>query len=426
MNYSRWATIEELKEKLNKITPISKIERSGIPMLMEGKNLYIKDDEAHTMVIGATGSGKTQTTVLPVLRLAMDAEESFIVNDVNGELYGELKHDLEANNYNTVVINLANPSESDNFNPLSLPRKLYLEGKKDQAIDMLDSLGKYLFCSDTYNPNSDPFWVNSATALLVGLTIYEFENSNEEVTISKIANLVNDFENVESKFKELAKDSIVSKYLSSIVLAPEATKGSILAVFKQSIMLLATRESLNELMSKTSFEIENIQKDKTALFIISENKSYTRRLIPMIIEECYQGVRITSDKNRRLNFLLDEFESLIAINEFISMLTSARASNIRFNIYIKSFLELENIYGKETTELLKFNFSNIIYLLSLDYNTLEEISKMCGNQKVNDKFEPLITPEELKLLDQFEAIILMPRINPIRAKLIPDYKIDWK
>ena len=34
--------------------------------------------------------------------------------------------------------------------------------------------------------------------------------------------------------------------------------------------------------------------------------------------------------------------------------------------------------------------------------------------------------EELKLLNTFEAIVLIPRINPIRTKLLPDYKIDWK
>ena len=32
----------------------------------------------------------------------------------------------------------------------------------------------------------------------------------------------------------------------------------------------------------------------------------------------------------------------------------------------------------------------------------------------------------LKLLNNFEAVILIPRINPIKSKLLPDYQIDWK
>ena len=76
--------------------------------------------------------------------------------------------------------------------------------------------------------------------------------------------------------------------------------------------------------------------------------------------------------------------------------------------------------------MLKMVFGNIIYLLANDLETLEEISKLCGKKKVNDNFEPLITVEELKLLDMFEAIILIPRINPIRTKLVPDYQIKWE
>ena len=36
-----------------------------------------------------------------------------------------------------------------------------------------------------------------------------------------------------------------------------------------------------------------------------------------------------------------------------------------------------------------------------------------------------ITPEEIKLLNIFEAIVLIPRNHPIKTKLIPDYQIPW-
>ena len=87
------------------------------------------------------------------------------------------------------------------------------------------------------------------------------------------------------------------------------------------------------------------------------------------------------------------------------------------------FLELNNAYGTEVTELIKISCGNIIYLLANDIETLDEISKMCGNEKDGSR---LITPEELKLLKQFEAIILMPRILPIKTKLLPDYLIEWQ
>ena len=71
------------------------------------------------------------------------------------------------------------------------------------------------------------------------------------------------------------------------------------------------------------------------------------------------------------------------------------------------------------------SFLNIIYLYSNDIYTLEEISKLCGNKYVNNKFLPLVTVDDLKLLENFEAVILLPRIMPFRTKLVPDYRIDW-
>ena len=71
-------------------------------------------------------------------------------------------------------------------------------------------------------------------------------------------------------------------------------------------------------------------------------------------------------------------------------------------------------------------FGNIIYLLANDSETLEEISKLCGNQLTDKGFEPLVTVEDLKLLKTFESVILIPRLNPVKTKILPDYEIKWE
>ena len=100
MAYSRWATVEELKSKLTPISYDSEIKKSGIPMMYDDNNLYIKDDESHTLVIGTAESDKIQSTMLPQLRLAIKARESFIVHDVKGEIYNTLSGELKKQNYN--------------------------------------------------------------------------------------------------------------------------------------------------------------------------------------------------------------------------------------------------------------------------------------------------------------------------------------
>ena len=92
-----------------------------------------------------------------------------------------------------------------------------------------------------------------------------------------------------------------------------------------------------------------------------------------------------------------------------------------WNIH-QNYQQLISVYGKEEAEILKLCFGNILYLLSNDIYSLEEISKMCGEVS---KDVPLITIEELKTMRQFEAIVLMPRIYPYRTKLTPSYKLDW-
>jgi type IV secretory pathway TraG/TraD family ATPase VirD4 len=188
--------------------------------------------------------------------------------------------------------------------------------------------------------------------------------------------------------------------------------------------LFASRENLLNLLSKTDFDYQNINKEKTAIFIISNNKPVSKILIPLIIEEIYYSATL-NENGKRLNIVIDDFENLIPIKNFSNILTLSRSYNIKFTIYIRSILELRNAYGKEGTEVLKIVFGNIIYLLSYDIETLEDISKLCGNTLTEKGLVPLITEDELKLLDNFEAIILIPRINPIKTKLIPDFEIKW-
>ena len=427
MTYSRWATEEEVKEKLVPVNYDSEIKKSGIGLMYDDKTLYIKDDEAHSLIIGSTGSGKTQTCLLPQLRLAIKANESFILHDVKGEVYDKLIGELKKQKYNTIVINLADPSTGDNFNPLSLPYKLYKEGERDKSVDILENIGKYIFSEYNYDASRDPFWEASAMSLFVGLTIYLFENAKEdEINLSSISVISSEFSKLKEYVNTIDKSSLIYMYLSPVVLAPSETAGSILAVFKQKIKLLTSRESLSKMMSKTNFDIANIQNEKSAVFIISDNKSNSKTLIPMIIDECYNAVMNEKEHNRRLNIIIDEFEGLSAIKEFNTVLSFSRSINIKFSVFVKSLLELNNVYGVDNATLLRLCFGNIIYLLANDMYTLEEMSKLCGNVNIEGNIKPLISVEELKLLNMFEAVVLIPRSYPIKTKLLPDYVIDWK
>ena len=424
MVYSRWASKEEILKKGTQVNNDTDIKKSGIELMYDEKNLYIDDSETHNLIIGATGSGKTQATMLPQLRLAIKANESFVVNDIKGEIYNTLSGELIKQGYKVYTINLVDIKKGNNFNPFTLPYKLYKYGNVDAALEMIENIGYYLISNDKYNANQDPFWEISATNLFTGLVLYLFENETiDNITIKNISNLANDNQKMEAYINDIEKDSLIYTYLSTIYNAPGDTKGSIITVFKQKIKPYTVRESISNILSYNNIDILNIQKDKTALFIINENKSTTKNIVSMIIDQCYYAANIIKYKERRLNFYIDDFENIRDIKHFVNILNLARGNNIRFNIYLKSFLELDTIYGKQSADLLKMSFGNIIYLLANDIETLTQISKMCGR---SDENTPLITEEELKTLNYFEAIIISPRMYPIKTKLLPDYQIDWK
>ncbi|MBR3523168.1 MAG: type IV secretory system conjugative DNA transfer family protein [Bacilli bacterium] len=424
MIYSRWASKEEILNKTTQINNDSDIKKSGIEFMYDENNLYIDDSEVHNLVIGSTGSGKTQATMLPQLRLAIKANESFVVNDIKGEIYNVLSGELAKQGYKVYTINLAATKKGNNFNPFALPYKLYKDGDIDTALEMIENIGYYFVSNDTFDPNQDPFWEISAANLFTGLVLYLFENEKiDNITINNVSNLVNDVKKMENYLNDISKDSLIYTYLSTIYNAPSDTKGSIITVFKQKIKLYTVRESLSSILSYNNIDLLNIQKDKTAIFIINENKSTTKNLVSMIIDQCYYTTNILKYKERRLNFYIDDFENIKDIKHFVNILNLARGNNIRFNIYLKSFLELDTIYGKQGADLLKMSFGNIIYLLANDIETLNQISKLCGRSEENT---PLISEEELKTLNYFEAIIISPRMHPIKTKLLPDYQIDWK
>ena len=153
MQYARWATKEELKEKLMKIKKGEQISQVGIPLMYEETQCILIRIE---IIIGSTGSGKTQTTILPMLELSIQANESFLTIDPKGELYKSLGKRLNQQEYKTTIIDLEDTSLGNNWNPLLLPYQVYKQKDKDRAQEMIEEVAYYLLSSTPF-VNQDPF-----------------------------------------------------------------------------------------------------------------------------------------------------------------------------------------------------------------------------------------------------------------------------
>ena len=422
-SYARWTTKKELINLLTKVNPKEKIKNSGIEMDYDSDNLYLDTTDAPTLVIGGQASGKSQTISLPLIKSTCLAEESIIINDVGGFFYENTSKEFINNNYDVKVINFSDVTKTNYYNPLALPYLLYKEANKDKALELIENLSYYIFKDEE---NTDSFWKNSSRDYFTGIVLYLFENAKEkEINLSSVYSLslsLNENQKLIEEINSLDKLNSIYIYLTNIISAPKETKGGIVATFTQNLTQYIAKENLSNMLSSNDIDLTSITKNKTAIYIINKTEQLANNLASLLINQLIEATIIYGKKERRLNILLDEFNNLAPICNLSNLINYTRSLNMRFTILLNSYIELKNKYGKEESELIKYSCSNIIYLLAKDDYTLEEISKLCGNQ--NSK-SALITKEELKTLKLFEAIILKTRVMPIKTKLKPDYLINW-
>ena len=74
------------------------------------------------------------------LKEIINSGENFIVNDTKEEYYKTFMPTLKENGYKTYLINYKDALNSNGFNPLIVPYKLYKSGNKDLAIDEINNI----------------------------------------------------------------------------------------------------------------------------------------------------------------------------------------------------------------------------------------------------------------------------------------------
>lgn len=83
--------------------------------------------ETHALVLGTTGTGKTQVLANPTIRiLAHTAQKpSLVMTDPKGELYADNARVLKEEGYDIVVLNLNDPYASSMWNPMEIAYRVY-------------------------------------------------------------------------------------------------------------------------------------------------------------------------------------------------------------------------------------------------------------------------------------------------------------
>ena len=187
--YSRWTKDKEMKKTLKEVNiKDDYYEYAGFPIVNDGIHMWVDDGESHNLVIGSTGTGKTQCIIHPLVKILAKKGESMIVTDPKGEIYRESASLLKEKGYKIVILNFRDPQRGNCWNPLSLPYNLYRNGNSDKAMELLDDLAANILYDEAGGASKDPFWEKTASDFFVGLALGLFEDAKpEEININSIS-----------------------------------------------------------------------------------------------------------------------------------------------------------------------------------------------------------------------------------------------
>lgn len=459
---SKFATMDIIKKQFP-IWNFGKNNNAGGMVVAIDKNKYYVDSSSnHTLIVGSTGSGKTVSVVYPLIFNLADNGESMIINDVKGELYKTSYDYLKQHGYNIKVINLRDTNNSDFWNPLTLAYQYYKENNFEKEIETINDLANAI-CEDV--TSHDKYWQESSSSVLSGLCLALIEDakSEEQIHFHSIYNLL-----VEHGAKKFGDQNSLDKYFTDRPFGNTAknlyatgnfargeTRATIFSILAAKLRVFGDI-GVSYTTSRSSFNIRDIGKEKTAIFLVIPDEKLSRHFIgSLFVNQVYQVLVEEAQKNSsgtlpvRVNFIMEELCNTIKISELSKKLTVARSRLIRFYLIVQDFNQISEIY-KDMAGTIKANCTNWVYLLTNDYNTAREISNRLGKYTIattrtsssnrygkadfNLSSDTSLTGRDLKTTDELinlqigEAIILRARMDPIQTTLkqISDYPIKYK
>ncbi|MCD7785455.1 MAG: type IV secretory system conjugative DNA transfer family protein [Oscillospiraceae bacterium] len=330
-------------------------------------------------------------------------------------------------------MNLRNPQKSpDSYNMFGKINKLYFSGDKNTAVLLLNDLLDRLFINRS-SSDKDKYWNESAGQFALGICKLILE-LGQEITVSKLLQYrYEKYPNgaLRRAFEALPKDSDVYQNLAGVMtLTAENTKSCIMSTFDQLIRIFRAAPALTEMLSSSSFDIDDIGVKKTAIFlVVPDEKTTFHFLATLFISQCYESLLESADGFGgslpiRVNFILEEFCNMPMLTDMVSMLTAARSRNIRFHLVIQSYEQLVDKYGEHISRTILDNCGTLIYLHSREISFLEYISQLAGK---NEFDRPLLSVSRLQRIQKNENIIFRGRCYPYLAKDVPlifDYNVE--
>lgn len=320
-----------------------------------------------------------------IIKDIIDKQQNLFIYDNSLKYYNYYGKILKSKGYQIKLINLNNPLLSDGWNPMDYLYHLYNESEKNRLIDMIEDFANKLYVHD--NPKNDPYWIHNSRQMIIGSTLlllqeYENEKFKKPLDLYSLESVISAAKiksgtaNIlKNQINKLNRKDIIRRLLSPIVDAPTETRLSILSVVEQKLNMYLYREDLADSMKNATFKVEDINENKTAIFVVGKKSLNT--LVNILLG---QVVVESIKKKYKTNFIIDSFDTLPVIENFSDLFNIINENNLNIYLHTEDHDYINNNYKEvnlnnnivknnqlEVTEKYKIKELEIKELESFDY-----------------------------------------------------------
>ena len=393
------------------------------------------------IVVGGSGSGKTRYVVKPNIYLA---NTSFICTDPKGELARSAIPLLLEEGYVIRVFDLVDLAQSDCYNPFHYIRS---------DADVLKLIANFIRNTTPKNAHAnDPFWEKSETALDCALMLYLLhEAPPEEQTMEMMLTMLEygatkegdgDYQSpLDLLFAALEEENpnhIALRQYRVFKQAPSETAMSILIT--ASVRLAPfTLSEVQRITADDNMELDKLGERKQAIFCIipDSNDVSLNFLVGMLYTQAFQELYYQADKVHGgslpipVRLMFDEFANVSLPDGYARLQSTMRSRNVMATIILQNISQLKALF-KDDWEGIIGNADTFIYLGGNEQSTHKYVSELLGKETIETRTSSqsrgrngsysqnfqqagreLLTPDEVRMLDNRQAIVLIRGEAPV-------------
>lgn len=394
---ARWATISELKAKglahrAGKPLPVGAVRVGRLSSALNPRPydliLGMRQLLTHTGIFGPSGSGKSSTFYMNILR---DWAQwgSALVMDIKGELYAHT-----ARYYDHVYrLDLENPTVSDLWNPL--PHCL---GNGELAHSIASIVVGYEPENMKVNDGTH-YWISGETALMKALCLHlPTIAANPTLPMIKEYLSRNDLKKLTEEMNASEDDEAQIEWGNFTKVDPEKTQGGVITGLNNKIAPLRSPNALSILKTLTDEEhargvreisLTSLRTPSTAIFIVLSERqaSQYRILLELMFGLAAIEMEASTEKNATPVLMALDEAGNIKPPKLQERLKIGRFRNTPYLLGFQDVSQIKQHFQENGAKAVLAGIKNQIFLPGIDIDTGIYASSLLGATTVLSRTE---------------------------------------